>query len=111
MSSNLSARPEQSTDASQLRSEIKSIDSVCQFHLDQIGALSKVTLLAMETPEFWMHPGTLRDLLGLIKYLANTVNLSAGSVGGNSINMFDVECDARVLDAFRKARESGAHHD
>ncbi|KFG94400.1 hypothetical protein GQ56_0126445 [Burkholderia paludis] len=114
MSTAASARPEQSTEIKQLRLEIQSIDSICQSHLDQIEALSEVALLAMEAPEFWAHPGTLQNIVKLIGYLASdltsSVSADAESVHCGFINTFDMERNARVIDAFRKAQKSGAHH-
>ncbi|KVC77161.1 hypothetical protein WI76_17585 [Burkholderia ubonensis] len=108
MSTAASARPEQSTDIQELRNQIESIDSMCQVKLEQITALTTTLLRAMETPEFWRFPNTLRDVVGLIQHtaddLSNYVNSVAEEVGCNYIDELERARESRVVSAFRKAQ-------
>ena len=115
MSSNASARPEQSTDVRQLQNQIESIDAMCQSHLAKIYALSTALLRAMETPEFWQHPDTLVDLVGLLQYTADDlrtyVNGAAEEVGCHCIDEFERARDMRIYAAYRKANGGETRHD
>lgn len=90
-----------------LQEAINGIDCLCQAQLGQIDAVTTTMLRAMETPEFWKHPPTLRNALGLIQYLAadlgNYVNGAAENVGCHYRDEIDDERDRRVRAAFRAA--------
>ncbi|RQR94543.1 hypothetical protein DIE04_18995 [Burkholderia sp. Bp8994] len=114
MSSNASARPEQSTDIRQLLDQIESIDSMCQTQLGQINATITSTLRAMESQEFWRNPLVIMESLGLMEYLAsdlmNFVNVCAEEVGSNFVDEIDDARKTRILAAYRAAANAGVNH-
>ncbi|VWC75492.1 hypothetical protein BCO18175_02330 [Burkholderia contaminans] len=114
MSSTASARPEQSTDVHQLQNQIESIDAMCQVKLEQISALSTTLLRAMETPEFWRSPHSLRDVIILVHHVADDlrtyVNGAAEEVGCNCIDELERERGSRIAAAFRQAKGTEVHH-
>ncbi|RQS63858.1 hypothetical protein DID98_02975 [Burkholderia sp. Bp8984] len=114
MSSNASARPEQSTDIRQLLDQIESIDSMCQTQLGQINATITSTLRAMESQEFWRNPLVIMESLGLMEYLAsdlmNFVNVCAEEVGSNFVDEIDHARKTRILAAYRAAANVGVNH-
>ncbi|QTO49443.1 hypothetical protein [Burkholderia latens] len=114
MSTVQSARSEQSADVRQLQNQIESIDSMCQVKLEQIIALTTTLLRAMETPEFWRFPHTLRDVLGLIQHTADDlsayVNGAAEEVGCNYIDEVERARDSRIAAAFRQANGTEVSH-
>ncbi|EMN5130203.1 hypothetical protein RVV79_003319 [Burkholderia contaminans] len=114
MSSTASARLEQSTDVHQLQNQIESIDSMCQVKLGQVYALCTTTLRAMETSEFWSHPDTFHDLVGLIQHTADDlrsyVNGAAEEVGCNCTDEIGRARESRVAAAFRQASGREVRH-
>ncbi|RQX79151.1 hypothetical protein DF034_30420 [Burkholderia anthina] len=114
MSSNASAHSEQSTDVRQLQNQIESIDAMCQVKLEQISALSTTLLRAMETPEFWRSPHSLRDVIVLVHHIADDlrayVNGAAEEVGCNCIDELERARDSRIAAAFRQANGTEACH-
>jgi hypothetical protein len=116
MSTNDSARSEQSKENSQLladlhkcRGAVNDIDCMCQTQLGQISSLVWAMLRAMESPDWWKHPDVMADTLGLIKYTAddcmNYVNGMAEAVGSHYVDDFERGRSARIWDAFRKANQ------
>jgi hypothetical protein len=97
-----------------LENLVEDIDAMCQTQLGQIEAITNVMLRAMETSEFWKHPTTIRETIGLVRYLAgdlgNFVNAAAENLGCNSVDHIERERESRVFAAFRANAKSEADH-
>jgi hypothetical protein len=97
-----------------LENLVEDIDAMCQTQLGQIEAVTNVMLRAMETPEFWKRPTTIRETIGLIQYLAadlgNYVNGAAETLGCNSVDHIERERESRVFAAFRANEKQEVDH-
>lgn len=78
--------------AAKLEESINIMDCFSQEGFERIGAIAKLCLMAMKTPDFWAHPDNLEHALAAIEYtandMANCINSQAETFGchytGNS---------------------------